>query len=209
MNTLAAFTSEIDTAQRKLSNLEDRALTLLGEGISAEQTASALGVSASAISQLLSKEDFSQAVVAKRYATLLKQTQRDREYDTIEDVLLGKLKVSLGMIFDPMKLARLIQVVNAAKRRGAASDANMAGTNNPVVTLSMPVSIINSYTTVTNIQNQVVAVRGQSGSEAKDQSLVTIQSGSLAALSKAKTASAESLLEGPKDGHEQISRGGT
>ena len=68
--------------------LEDRALSLLGSGISAESAATALGVSPSRISQLLSAPEFAEQVAELRYNNLQQHNHRDANYDSLEDKLL-------------------------------------------------------------------------------------------------------------------------
>jgi hypothetical protein len=73
----------------------------------------------------------------------------------------------------PMEILKAIQIINQAKRRGTSTPEAILE-KREVVSLVMPVQIINRFTT--NIQNQVI----QAGS----QELLTIQSGTLAAQMK-------------------------
>lgn len=155
----------------KLSHTEERALKLLGDGFAAEQVASAIGVSPSRISQLLNDESFSQQVAELRYKTLAAHTERDSAYDSLEDQLLQKLKGSLSMLFDPMKIAKLLQIINAAKRRGSTEQSQISAAQT-VVQLNMPTQIYQQF--VTNINNQVI--------KAGAQELITVQSGKMAEL---------------------------
>lgn len=152
---------------------ESKALDLLGRNFPPEVVANTVGLSASRISQLLSQEEFAKEVVERKYRALAAQTSRDTKADELEDLLLEKLKNSLSMVFDPMKIARLYQVVNAAKRRGIDSSEQMSGMNkSTVVQLNIPTQVFQQFTT--NIHNQVI----QAGS----QQLLTIQSSKLASL---------------------------
>ncbi|RKX65257.1 MAG: hypothetical protein DRP42_05040, partial [Tenericutes bacterium] len=128
----------------------------------------ALGVEPSYISQLLSNEEFAAQVATLRYEALSKHNERDGAYDTLEDKLLAKLEKSLSLIFKPDTLLKAIQVVNGAKRRGQSAPEQVTN-QNTVVSLLMPVQIVNKFTT--NINNQVV--------KAGDQDLITIPSGQL------------------------------
>lgn len=147
---------------------EERILNLLGAGIIPEQVASAVGVSPSYISQLLSTDEFSAAVSELRYKSLQKHNERDSNLDSLEDKILEKMHQTLPLVMRPMELTRMLQVVNAAKRRGTSTPDSVLQ-KQEVVTLSLPPVIINKFTT--NIQNQVV----QTG----NQELVTMQSGTL------------------------------
>lgn len=155
---------------------ESRALALLGTGLGPEVVASALGVSISRISQLLSEETFAAEVATLRFQNLSKHNERDTKYDQMEDDLLERLKDCLPLMVRPMEILKAIQVINAAKRRGASAPEQIVHQNN-VVNLVMPVQVIQKFTT--NVHNQVV----QTGT----QSLNTLQSGSLLNLARSQT----------------------
>lgn len=154
-----------------LTATESRALTLLGQGFAPEMVATAVGVTSARISQLLSQDEFAQQVAELRYKQLASHTERDSKYDTLEDQILDRLRTSLSMVFDPMKLAKLLSVVNSAKRRGAAAPEHLT-TQQTVVQLTIPTQILQQFTT--NISNQVV--------KAGQQDLITVQSANMTAL---------------------------
>lgn len=158
------------TGRGLTSSVEDRALVLLGQGIEASVVASALGVSAGRISQLLSNEEFSRRVVELRFKTLAEQTQRDDRYDRMEDSLLDKLESHLPFMIKTADILRAIQVVNNAKRRGQATP-DMTAQAERVVTLLMPMQVVQTFTAEVNVMNQVVKVG--------ETDLVTIQSNTL------------------------------
>ena len=146
----------------------ERALQLLGSGVPAESVASALGVTASYISQLLSEPEFKEAVSELRFTSLQRHNERDLKLDSLEDQLITKLENSLAYCCKPMELVKAFQVVNGAKRRGSSMPDHITNTQN-IVQLILPIQVINKFTT--NTQNQVVC--------AGDQELLTIQSGTL------------------------------
>ena len=153
----------------KTSSLEEKAINLLGNGVSSEATAAALGVSPARISQMLSQDDFAAAVTELRYKNLQKHNDRDAAYDSLEDELLAKLKANLGLIFKPEQLLRAIATINGAKRRGQDSpDSNQTAANN-IVNITLPNIIVENFTV--NSNNQVI--------KAGQQDLLTIQSGTL------------------------------
>lgn len=162
---------------------EERALTLLGNGVGPEQVASALGVSVSRISQLLSEPEFAAQVAEKRFYNLQAHNERDSRYDSLEDSLLERLQDCLPLMMRPMEILKAIQVINAAKRRGQSAPEQITN-QNTVINLVMPTQIINKFQVQTNIHNQVV----QAGS----QDLLTIQSSTLLdTLKKAKGVPSE------------------
>jgi transcriptional regulator with XRE-family HTH domain len=133
-------------------------LELLGAGVSQEAVASALGVTASYISQLMADKDFAQQVADKRFTQLHQHTVRDNKYDTIEDRLLERMEQSLPMMIKPNEILRAIQVVNAAKRRGSQAQELPVGQHAQVV-LNIPIKLVQKFTT--NILNQVITVEGK------------------------------------------------
>lgn len=147
---------------------QERALSLLGTGVSAEQTAIALGVSASRISQLLSDENFAEQVATVRYENLQKHNKRDSEYDSLEDDLLTKLRKSLPLMIKPETILKAISIVNGAKRRGQSAPQQVTN-QQTIVNLVLPSHVVDRFTM--NVNNQVI--------RAGDQELLTMQSGNL------------------------------
>ncbi len=152
---------------------EERAVALLGSGLEPTQVAAALGVTPSTISQLMSSEEFATQVSELRYKNLAKHNERDSSLDSLEDAVIKKLSETLPFVMRPMELTRVLQVVNAAKRRGQSTPESIIQKQN-IVNITLPSVAINKF--VTNAQNQVVQSGGQS--------LITMQSGEL--LAKAK-----------------------
>lgn len=156
---------------QSLSSSESRALTLLGQGINPEMTASAVGLSVSRISQLLSDPEFAAQVSEARYKNLMKHNERDATYDEIEDILAKKFHDLLPFMCKPMEVLKGLREINALKRRGSSAPDSITQ-QQEVITLVMPVQIVNQYRV--NATNQVI--------QAGDQELITIQSGNLNAL---------------------------
>jgi hypothetical protein len=153
------------------SSTESRALTLLGQGLPISTVAAALGVTDSAISQLLSNPSFSQAVRDRKYQALAKYQTLDDNYDALEAKLQKQLMQVVPMLFKPRDVLHAIQVVNAAKRRGGvAPDATPDQAK--VVTITMPTVISQKF--ITNIHQQVI----QAGS----QDLTTIPSSQISRI---------------------------
>lgn len=138
--------------------MKDRALELLGAGVSQEAVASALGVTAGYISQLMADGEFAKQVAEKRFEQLHQHTKRDNKYDAIEDRLLERMEQSLPLMIKPNEILRAIQVVNAAKRRGSQAQELPVGQHAQVV-LNMPIKLVQKF--ATNILNQVIAVEGK------------------------------------------------
>jgi hypothetical protein len=161
---------------------ESRALSLLGQGLGPEVVAAAVGVSTSRISQLLSDPEFSAQVAEARFENLAKHNTRDNAYDGLEDTLIQKLKDCLPYMMRPMEILKSIQVINAAKRRGASAPEAITA-QQTVVQLMMPTQIIQSFTT--NINNQVI--------KAGAQDLVTVQSSNMTRLLESTKSNSQGI----------------
>ena len=153
------------------NSTEERALVLLGQGFSPEIVANSIGVSVSRISQLLSEDEFARKVTELRFLSLSKHSERDNEYDNIEDRLLKKLKDVIPFMMKPGEIVNALCRVNAAKRRGSGGVSNITE-QQTVVSITLPTQIINNF--IVNSNNQITKVG--------ERNLVTIQSGNMANL---------------------------
>ena len=158
-----------------MNSTEERILKLLGQGIDAGVVANAVGVTPAVISQYLSDATFSAKVAELRFAALSKHNDRDAVLDALEDELLEKMQDLLPLMHRPMEVLKAIQVINAAKRRGASAPSSIQQ-QQPVINLTLPVQLIQQFKFEANSQNQVTRVG--------DIDLVTIQSGNVANLAK-------------------------
>jgi len=162
-------------------SIEYRALELLSSGVQQEHVASALGVSPSAISQLLADPEFARKVSEARFSALQKHNKRDGELDTLEDLLIEKVRESIPLISRPLEAVQALKVINAAHRRGKSAPESLTA-QKEVVPLRLPTTIINNYTLniETTSDNRVI--------RAGQQQLVTIQSSALKAMLPAPKA---------------------
>ena len=160
------------------STTEERALTLLGQGVPPTAVANALGVDISRISQLLSDPDFATRVVEKKFESLSKNNERDGYIDDIEDKLIKKLHDCLPFMTRPVEILKSFQIINAAKRRGASAPEDLTS-KQTIIQLNIPQIILDKFQT--NIHNQVVQVGHQS--------LVTIPSNQMIKQLEAHNAS--------------------
>ncbi len=141
--------------------MEDKVLELLGAGYKPPMVASILGITESRISQLLAVDSFASKVLAMRLSRAKGTIDRDTKWDKIEDALLKKFEDVIVFMNDPLKLLRALQVVNAAKRRGAGtSDASEAGMTGTIVQINAPKNVVMQF--ITNGNNEVVEVGGRS-----------------------------------------------
>jgi predicted transcriptional regulator len=99
----------------------------------------------------------------------------DEAYDEVEGKLLEQLKRTMPLLMRPMEISRVLQTVNAAKRRGGPLKATQAAPT--VLQLNLPIAIQNRF--VLNSLNQVVSAGAQD--------LVTIPSAAVSRLAAAST----------------------
>lgn len=159
----------------------EKILSLLGNGLPPETVALAVGCDPSYISQLLADETFREEVQLARLKNLTEATNRDREYDKLEDELLGKLKDSLGFLIKPRDILTALAIINKAERRGAPP-VEQTLVNNTIVNLTLPDKVRMEFTT--NSDHQVVAVNGRSMLTLESNKLTT-----LADIARGKLAS--------------------
>lgn len=137
---------------------------MLGFHIPNNVVASALGVSESLISQLLSEEEFAREVQDLKLKNTLQHVTRDREYDSIEDTLINKLKEKLenGLSFTkPSEILAAIRIVNGAKRRSTPSEVGTTAGARALINLQLPTGTEFAARFVLNGNNQVIEVAGR------------------------------------------------
>lgn len=145
-----------------LETMKDKIKQLLGLNLPNNVVASAVGVSESYISQLLSEESFAKEVSELRIVSLSESAERDQAYNKIEDALLEKVQEQLdnGMFgaANPRLILQALQVVNSAKRRSAPQELH-SQMSRPVATLILPIAIAAKF--VIDSKSQVVEVEGE------------------------------------------------
>lgn len=163
----------------QLTQMEERAIAMLGSGIPQNQVALALGVTESAVSQWMSIEEFAAQVADKKFQTLNRNTQIDDKYLELEEKLQQKLEKVLPLLAKPRDVVMALTAINNTKRRGAQVIDSGAGKSSQVVNLTLPISIVQQY--ISNSNNQIVEVKDGSGNS---RSLITASSSSLDRLSE-------------------------
>lgn len=148
---------------------------LLGNGLSNEIVATAVGVTPSYISQLMADETFAAEVVSLRTLALTDATVRDKGWDSLEKKMLTNLHelVDNKMIYKAGDVLKVLAVANNAKRRGATAQEALT-VNKTVVTLNLPTVIVQQYKK--NSLGEVVEVTAPDG---QAQTLVTMPAAAL------------------------------
>ena len=139
-------------------SFEERAVQLLSSGISASKVAEICDVDPSRISQLMDETGFKEKLTEAKFDRATKYNTIDDKLDTLEETVIDKLADSLSLIMDPMKLSRVLQVVNGAKRRGTSILGGLADSGQ-IVQLILPIKVTNTF--VLNQVNQVVQAGGE------------------------------------------------
>ena len=97
------------------------AIEMLGKGLSQVEVSRILGCTESAISQVVTSysEQISELAVTANAVT----ASLDEQMEQIEHLLVEKIRNAIPLETDVMKLARLFQTINGAKRRSKGEGA--------------------------------------------------------------------------------------
>lgn len=155
--------------KRRITTTEENILKLLSDGHSQDVVASTLGITASAISQHLSKDWFKAELAARKSVKLEKYAKLDDAYDRLEDRLLGKLEASIPFLTKPAEISAILSKVNAAKRRLGDSSKVQNTPVTQIINITLPTSVVHKFSRTRD--GHIVAV--------DDKSLVTITSNSM------------------------------
>ena len=138
--------------------ITERVIALLGQGHPAVTVAASLGISESRVSQIASEPAAQARISELRFQSLQKFNALDDKYLSVEETLLQKLESSMMFLQRPLEIARTLQIINAAKRRGQESP-EQATIHQNIVNISMPTQVLQKFTV--NGQNQVVQIGSQ------------------------------------------------
>jgi len=181
------------------NSIAERALEMLGRNLAPVIVANALGVTESAISQLMANEEFAAAVMELRVAALDKHAKLDQLYEDIELTMAKKLKDTCELVFEPAKVVGMLTRINAMKRRSEVQGSGGLVAPSVVVSLVMPTRVVNEYTLSAG-NNQVVSVSSStplldSAPSREVTSLVTMQKGSLGTVMAKRFADREEKVK--------------
>lgn len=151
-------------------------LKLLQHGVTPTEASRAMGITPSAVTQLMQTEEIAPQVEEIRKKQIERSSALDAKYDHLEEVLVARLEQTVPLLMKPREIMDVLQKVNGAKRRGVVASTPTAAPT--VVHLHLPTQIKNKF--IVNSNNQVVAVG--------EQQLITMQSSNIAKLAEAKNA---------------------
>lgn len=168
-----------------------RAMKLQAGGANQRETANALGVDESLISQYNSEADYKEQLHDLVSKAFKNAQEIDENYQEIEHRLSNRLKALTEFMINPDQVLRTLKFANEAKRKLGSNPANGNGTNvdgsgnklTPVI-LVLPVAVKREF--VLNPNNEIIGVDAAE--------LVTMNSSSLNGLvAKRKEAQKEVL----------------
>lgn len=137
---------------------KERIRDLLGAGASQAQVAMAVGVEESYVSQLMADEDFRGAVTALRAEAAARHAATDARIDSIEDKAWKKIDSLIEFETNLMRLLKVAQAANAAKRRVSENLSTPQGAA-PVVNITLPQSSLVEFRMSSD--RQVVEIEGK------------------------------------------------
>lgn len=140
------------------STTRNQALQLLAQNVAPSQVAAALGVTESAISQLLSQEDFSAELEQVRVAATAEDLKYDDRLDTAESDALSNIEGKLRFANMQQSL-QAFKILNTARRRKESRVAAQQTGGGVVVNITLPTAIVPQY--VTNPKNEIIEVEGK------------------------------------------------
>jgi len=137
----------------------DQILEMLAQGLNSTQVASALGVSDSYVSQLLSNEDFASELEGKKVQQAAEDIEFDHKIDAVEATFLERIEAKAPLANLQQSL-QAFAVLNKAKRRKDTSVNRGAAQIGTVVNLQLNVNLIPQY--LVNGKQEIVEVEGKS-----------------------------------------------
>lgn len=139
--------------------MEENILQLLAQpNITQADVAAVLAVTEGYVSQIVNTPEFQTKLSKVKVASLVAETAHDTKLADTETKALEKVSQMLDYVTKPIEAAKIFQVLNNAKRRGAteAEQQTVINSQNTVVMLQLPSIIKQKFTTNTN--NEVVQI---------------------------------------------------
>jgi transcriptional regulator with XRE-family HTH domain len=140
------------------SKSRDLAIQYLAQNLAPSQVAGVLGVTESAISQLMADEDFMKEVNAAKEAASAEDLKFDERLDEAESRVLENIERRIGMANMQQSL-QAFRVLNGARRRKDARTHFGAAGSGVTVNIMLPTSMVPKY--IMNSQSEIVEVEGK------------------------------------------------
>lgn len=144
--------------------MQDKILALLSKGLSGAEVAKATGVTEGYISQVSNSEAGKLQLQELRNASLSTKVLLDNTYDRIEEVgaqaLLNLIETKAALL-EPMKLLKIVQTANIARRRLEINPNTVNPANNYTVMITLPNVAMPQLSLIKSSNNEVLEVGGQ------------------------------------------------
>ena len=134
------------------------AVQYLAQNMQPSIVAGILGVTESAISQLLADEDFAAEVTAASQGAAASDLAYDDRMDKAEEVFLQNIE-NRAQFANMQQSLQAFKLLNSARRRKDTRVHNSASNNGVTVNIMLPSSIVPDYTM--NAQAEIVEVSGK------------------------------------------------
>lgn len=165
----------------------------LARNFQPEQIAMGLGITPSAVSQLIATYNIKVGGHSKKSADL------DDAFDDLEALAAKKLKTALAVCeLDPVKLSVVLSRVNGLKRRSQGEGQGiLAGAQAALVQLQLPENLSKSVNVVVSPRNEIVEIEGRTIATIDKQNLVKMSHARLDNLFTSKGAPPQAIASLP------------
>lgn len=142
------------------SSTRERIVKLLGQNIQQSLVASAVGVTDSYISQLLTEEGVMEEIAHLKAAKLEEAVAQSDTIDDIKKLALSRISSTIAFAKSPLEAARVFQILDNAHRPNENPLGDSAGVQ--IVQITLPRAGNSTIRIQLNEQNQVIDVEGRS-----------------------------------------------
>lgn len=165
----------------------------LARNFQPEQIALGLGISASAVSQLISTHNIKVGGHSKKSADL------DDAFDDLEALAARKLKTALAVCeLDPVKLSAVLARVNGLKRRSQGEGQGvLGGSHAALVQLQLPENLGRNVNVIVSPRNEIVEIEGRTIATIDKQNLVKMSHARLDNLFTSKDTQPQATVSLP------------
>lgn len=139
--------------------MKERIIEMLGNGLSSTDISIAVGCDISYVSQIAGDEENKSKIAEMRAARAQQYVERDKKIEQLEDLALAKIERLMPMQTDVMKLGKLFQIMNSAKKLSQAADTPNSNTA-PLVQIQITQAAAVALKLTTD--QQVIEVDGRS-----------------------------------------------
>lgn len=146
-------------ANLSLTPLQSRIFKLLAQGITPATVAAAVSCDPSYITQLTTDPKFMEALAVAQLERFEANATKAAKYDAIEEKLLTNLEQSVGLVYDPMKLAAILSKLTASRPKTNFDEtSNTQLVQNNVLVLNLPNHVAHKY--IRNSAGEVIEIDG-------------------------------------------------